>query len=125
MGNGRIRIRRMSTPETSCRSTHRSGTAAKSQLQSLSFAPKGPKSEAVLGSAQSPLLPQLHKAINHPLAPRCFEIDFQLVAILRHHRAVAELVVEHARAEGDVAAGFGGEAGGGAGGFGQRRGVAS
>src|SRR6185369_16763327 len=50
------------------------------------------------------------EAVNHPLASGAFEVDFKLVAFLRGDGAIAELVVEHPRADRDVAAGFGGEA---------------
>src|SRR5207253_2688324 len=54
---------------------------------------------------------RLDEAVDHPLAAARLELDLELVAFLADDLAVAELVVEHPCADGDVGARLGGEAG--------------
>src|SRR5690606_31796473 len=42
------------------------------------------------------------EAVDHPLSAARLELDLELVAFLAHHIAVAELVMEHARADRDI-----------------------
>src|SRR3990167_1311548 len=58
-----------------------------------------------------------HEAVDHTLGSAGLKRDFELVAFLVGDRAIAELLVEHARANRDVAARLGSKAGGAAAGF--------
>ena len=64
------------------------------------------------------LVGHLYEAVEYALAAGFLKFDFQLIAFLLGNRAVTELLMKHARANGEVGARFGGKAGGAARAFG-------